>query len=202
MSIDLIIVDDHPIIRAGLVKVMQVSEKFRIVGEFPTGVELLEFLKTSHADIILLDLQMPGADGVTLVPKIKELSQAKIAIFTMHEGEGYFRDALRAGVNGYILKTEELTAIPLRLETIHSGVFYSTNPYKGLREADKLKYKITEKEHQILNMLINGFTAKEIGERIGLSKRTVEYYSRKLKEKFDAENLVDLVNRAKDFYYK
>ncbi|MCX7998801.1 MAG: helix-turn-helix transcriptional regulator [Leptospiraceae bacterium] len=82
------------------------------------------------------------------------------------------------------------------------GEFYATPPFSKNLRSSAFKFRLSEKEHKILNMLMSGLTAKEIGERINLSKRTVEYYSKKLKERFDAENVVELVSRAKDEYYK
>lgn len=200
--IQTIIVDDHPIIRAGLAKILQSSGQFNVLAEFSDGKDFLIKIKDSDFDLAILDLQMPGVDGLTLIPQIKNNTNAKAVIFTMHEGVGYFREAIQAGVDGYILKTEELKSLPLLLERICFGEFYSSFPLNREKLEEKNFFKISEKEHQILTMLINGLTAKEIGERVGLSKRTVEYYSQKLKEKFDAENVVDLVNRAKDHYYK
>lgn len=200
--IKVIIIDDHPIIRAGLKKVLQTSSKFELAGDYSNPVEFLENSNISP-DIVITDLDMPRLDGMSFVPQVKKkYPKAKIVIFTMHEGEGYFKEAVYLGVDGYIVKSEELPRIPQILEKIAKGEFYSTPPFTKNFKSPNFKYRLSEKEHKILNMLLNGLTAKEIGERVNLSKRTIEYYSKKLKEKFDAENVIELVSRAKDTYYR
>lgn len=199
----IVIIDDHPIIRSGLLKVLNQTNKHEIVGEYSNPVEFLENLKSPPPDAIITDLEMPKVDGLKFISEIKQkYPKCKVIVFTMHEGEGYFKEALFLGVDGYIVKSEELVRIPIILDKILKGEFYATPPFTKNLKSSSFKFRLSEKEHKILNMLMSGLTAKEIGERINLSKRTIEYYSKKLKEKFDAENVIELVSRAKDEYYK
>ncbi len=201
--IKVVIIDDHPIIRMGLSKVLQKAQIFELQGAYSNPLEFLEDGKISTPDIIITDLDMPKLDGISFIPEVKKkYPKAKIVVFTMHEGEGFFKEAIYSGVDGYIIKSEELTKIPKILEQIQKGEFYATSPFTKNFKSPAFKYKLSEKEHKILNMLLSGLTAKEIGERINLSKRTVEYYSKKLKEKFEAENVIELVSRVKDKYYR
>ncbi len=198
-----IIVDDHPIIRSGLVRALSKSGMV-ILAEYSNGQDLLKHIKKEKPDFITLDIDLSGGEsGLSLIPKIKEIcNEAKILIFTIHQGEGYFKEARKFGADAYILKSEDLNNLGEILKSVKSGEFYCSPEFANLLKSKKnSQIPISSKEHEVLTMIINGFTAKEIGERMGLSKRTVEYYSRKLKEKFDAENLVELVNRARVIYY-
>ncbi|MCB1178241.1 MAG: response regulator transcription factor, partial [Leptospiraceae bacterium] len=167
------------------------------------GDDLLNKLPTFSPDFIVLDLDMPVESGLKLIPKIKKIKPAtKIIIFTMHEGEGYYREAKKEGANAYILKSDDLNSLPGLLSRIKNGEFvYSEFFKKDTKTKNSKKFQFSQKEHEVLTMIVNGFTAKEIGERMGISKRTVEYYSKRLKDKFDAENIVELVNRAREEYF-
>lgn len=202
-SFKVIIVDDHPIIRSGLVRAFSKAGML-VLAEIANGADLLKALKKEKPDFITLDIDLPGSEsGISLIPKVRELQPtAKILMFTMHQGEGYFKEARKAGADAYILKSEDMNNIVEICKKVKLGEFYCSSQFSPLLKSQKnTQIPISSKEHEVLTMIINGFTAKEIGERMGLSKRTVEYYSRKLKEKFDAENLVDLVNRAREVYY-
>lgn len=202
-SFKVIIVDDHPIIRSGLVRAFSKAGMI-VLAEISNGTDLFKALQKEKPDFITLDIDLSGNEsGISLIPKIKDLHPAaKLLMFTMHQGEGYFKEARKAGADAYILKSENMNNIAEICKKVKQGEFYCSAQFSTLFKSPKnTQIPISSKEHEVLTMIISGFTAKEIGERMGLSKRTVEYYSRKLKEKFDAENLVDLVNRAREVYY-
>jgi DNA-binding NarL/FixJ family response regulator len=201
MEIRVAIADDHPVTFLGIREVLKNNPNFIIVNYSSNGNLLYEFLKKEPTDILIMDIDMPELNGIDFLKKHRsEFPKLKILLYTMHEGEGYFRDALRYGIQGYLIKTDPLEYLNTILQKIMDGEFYYSSVMKNfILPSDK---QISPKESEILDYLVKGFKFIEIGQMMNISPRTVEYYSQKLKERFEAESIVHLVNIVKKDYYK
>jgi len=202
MQYRILIVDDHPVARIGLESVISGNNKFSIVAKLNSTAELLSKLKTEQIDAMIMDIDMPGLSGLEFLKKNRaDFPNIKIILFTVHEGEGYFRDAVASGANGYVLKSDNINLFPEILEKVIKGEFYCSESLSKFAGKNNAKPTLTVKEHEVLSMLVNGLTAPEISDRLGITERTVYYYNNKLKEKFDAENLIELINAARAKYF-
>jgi len=199
--IRLFIVDDHPITYMGIKSLLTNNPKFEISKYMQTSIGLEQAIIEIMPDILIIDITIPGLNGLEFLEKNKEvLPLKKIVIFTMHDGKGFYHKAKRLNIDGYILKSDEFKDFPNILEQINSG---STYVSPSINEYEKDTYKkLSEKEILILDMLSNGMKYIEIAERIGLSPRTVEYHIIKLKDKFNAENNIELVKYYNINYFR
>jgi DNA-binding NarL/FixJ family response regulator len=199
--IRLFIVDDHPITYMGIKSLLTNNSRFEITKYMQTTLGLEEAIIENKPDILIIDITMPGVSGLEFLEKNKEnLPLKKVVIFTMHDGKGFYHKAKRLNIDGYILKSDEFKDFPSILEQIISGNTYIS---PSIKEYEKPTNKeLSEKEISILDMLSNGMKYIEIAERIGLSPRTVEYHIIKLKDKFNAENNIELVKYYNINYFR
>ncbi|MDX1957079.1 MAG: response regulator transcription factor [Leptospiraceae bacterium] len=202
-KLKVVIVDDHPVSRIGLETVLSKSTDFEIVSILQSTSDLEKILTKNKIDFTLLDIDLPGTSGLEFLKKYrKNFPDTKFVLFTVHEGEGYYREAITYGANGYILKSEDIGKLTETLSSIKDGVFYTSNEFKKFQLENDSKPSLTSKEHEVLVMLTSGLTAPEISDRLGITERTVYYYNNRLKEKFDAENLIELINTARVKYFQ
>ncbi len=152
-------------------------------------------------DILIIDISIPGVTGLEFLEKYKEnLPLKKVVIFTMHDGKGFYQKAKKLKIDGYILKSDEFKDFPNILEQINNGNTYIS---PSIKEYEKPTNKnLSEKENSILEMLSNGMKYNEIAERIGLSPRTIEYHVIKLKDRFNAENNIELIKYYSKNYFR
>lgn len=206
MSFKLLIVDDHPVFRAGLKTILMAESDFTIIGEAQSGIEAIEKLETITPDIIVMDISMPGKDGIETTREIKkEKPITKILLLTMHSDEAFLKEGLAAGAQGYVLKravdTELVTAIRMVLNGEH--YIYPTlipHLYKSEGEVahapDTDEAHLSQREAEVLKLIALGYTLKEIGEELFLSPKTVETYKSRIMEKIGATKRSALVKYA------
>lgn len=197
------ILDDHPIVLQGI---LSGFKKYSLLFEPKSFTESEIFLKHAMAnsiDLLLTDLSMPNVDGYEIIKKIKLMQpKLKVAVFTQHDGEGYFKDAYMLGVNGYILKSEEPEFLPEILLRILNGEFFVSRPiYHYLQTVGNTKI-LDSFEHNIIKLLVEGNTIQDISKNLGRSTKVIEYRLRKIKIIFSAKNNVELVYKLKMEYFK
>ena len=199
--IRLFIVDDHPITYMGIKSLLINNPRFEITKYMQSTIELEEAIKEIKPDILIIDITMPGVSGLEFLEKNKEdLPLKKVVIFTMHDGKGFYDKAKRLNIDGYILKSDEFKDFPSILEQINNGYTYIS---PSIKEYEKpTNNELSDKEISILDMLSNGMKYIEIADRIGLSSRTVEYHIIKLKDKFNAENNIELIKYYNTKYFR
>lgn len=203
------IVDDHPIMRDGLIYTFDREADFEVVGQGGTGDEAVHIAEMLLPDLILLDINMPG-DGITAARTISHRCPAvRIIMLTAHDGEQYVVDALRGGASGYVVKGISSEELVKTARAVHGGEAY-VSPALAARllgrrsieaapEASPSKFlDLTAREEQILRFVSEGHSNKEIGDLIGLTERTVKHYMTNILQKLHARNRVEAALIARE----
>ncbi len=193
-SFEIILADDHAVILEGVKAILKSHSRLKVKGDFSNAKSLLEFLSKDKADLILLDIDISGADKLNLLKKIKlRYPQTKVVIFTMHKGMNYFLEAKKLGADSYVLKSDLISFLPTILLKALKGEFYCSDELKQLLTKEYNKEIIKPKELEILSFIAQGMKYADISKQIGKSEKTIEYYVYKLRKKYDVKNNVDLL---------
>lgn len=204
-DIHIVIADDHEIFRDGLKLMLGKYPEIKIAGEAQNGRELVEMVNTLNPDVILTDIKMPVMDGIDAVKKIiSNNKDAAIICLSMFDEDDLILDMIEAGAKGYLLKNSDKTEIIDAITTVYNGnYFYSkTTSHKMIKllaksridpYATRSKPEFSEREIEIMQLICNENSNKEIGEKLFLSSRTVEGHRQRIMEKMDVKNSVGLV---------
>ncbi len=212
--IKIVLADDHTIIRDGLKLMLKdAGPEIRVVGEVSSGEELIKLLTDTEADIVLLDIFMPGMDGLQVARYVSQkFPNLKIIILTVTNNENYIREALQAGVLGYLLKTADQTELIQAIQSVINGKKYVSSQItidllankerKLSATADNTLNKdplLSKRELEVLKLIAQGFTNAEIAEKLFISKRTIEIHRQNMLEKTSTRNTANLISYA---FYK
>lgn len=173
--IKILVVDDHPVVRDGIVSIVECEKDMRVVAQAENGMKAMEAIKKHLPDIVLLDLRMPGIDGLEVIAQIQSLRlPSKVIVLTTFEAEHDVQAALKAGARSYLLKD---IPGPLLLETIrqvHRGET-CISPSIGRKLAENISHpKLSVREMEILKLVADGQSNKEIGNELGITEDTVK----------------------------
>lgn len=209
MAIRILIADDHGVMRAGLRAILEDEPSIEVVGEAASGEEVLHKTEVLLPDIILLDIGMPGMDGIEAARQLKKsASKAKILILSVYEDESLLREAIRAGASGYIVKKAAGEELLDAIRAVSRGYMYVHPSITRLlvsdlsQEADAGKTALetlTPRELEIMGYIIRGFTNRQIAETLFISSRTVEGHRASLFSKLGMKNRVELVEFAEKY---
>jgi DNA-binding NarL/FixJ family response regulator len=205
--IKVFLVDDHKLIRDGIKAHFDDDDRFEIVGEAANGQIALELLKDIQTDIILMDINMDIMDGIECTGKINELyPEVKILALTMLDENQHIKEMLKAGAVGYLLKNSNEQEIKQGIISVIEGQpFYSpkvlhtvmnslsTSITKKKKSRFESNIPLTEREKEVLVLIIKEFSNQEIADKLYISKRTVDAHKRNLLEKTGAKNVAGLV---------
>lgn len=203
--IRILIVDDHPIVRDGLVAILSTQSDFQVVGEAASGAEALQLLEPSHATVILLDLEMPGMDGVEAIGRLKEIQpHIRIVVFTAYDTDERILGALAAGAKGYLLKGAPRAELFNAIRIVHQGgsllqPVVATRLINQLTETSSetsLAETLTTRELEVLELLVKGKQNKEIAADLFITERTVKFHISAILGKLDAGNRTEAVTIA------
>lgn len=187
--------EDHHIVREGLMNCLSLNEEVVVIGEAGDGVETLEKAKELNPDIILLDISMPKLDGMEVLQIIKKRSpDIKVLILTAHYENEYIQAMKDKGADGYLLKNTTLTELNTAITRISIGKKYFFDIDNS--SIDLSRPELTDREIQILRMLANELSTKEIAEKLNLSSRTVDSHRENIKKKLNVTSMVSLVKAA------
>lgn len=198
----ILLVDDHAIVSDGLEAILKLVDGFEIVNKLTSGDFALAYLKQHEVDLVITDYSMPDMDGLTLVKKAKLIKpDIKIIVLSMHDEALMIREMLAAGVDGYVLKKYAQQEIVNAIETVHNGRKYFSNEVnKALLSAllpqEMSENSVTERELEVLKLLAQELTSKQIAEKLFISERTVETHRKNLMRKTGANNAIGLVRYA------
>ncbi|MFH0959425.1 MAG: response regulator transcription factor [Pseudomonadota bacterium] len=206
MSVTLLLADDHPIVRQGLRHLLEGEPEFRIVGEAGDGVEALQLVERLKPNILVLDMMMPGLNGLEVLHQIKNISPTtRTIVLSMHSADAYVIKALKNGAAGYVIKeTGPSELVNAVREVIQGNQFLSAKiserfQASGLRITDTptdTYETLTAREREILQMTVEGQISLEIGDKLMISSRTVEVHRSKLTIKLGIKNQADLIRFA------
>ena len=207
-KIQVLLADDHAVLRAGLALLVNEMDEFLIVGEASTGLNAITLAEEIQPDLILLDLNMPGLSGLEALPIIKEKSpHAKILILTMHDDPEYLRQAIKSGASGYILKKAADTELLSAMRSVMQGEIYvHSSMTKGLladflpdqkHDQDQDSWEtLSSREQQVLRLVALGHTSAEIAGQLNISAKTVDTYRARGMEKINLKTRAALVRFA------
>jgi len=206
-TIRVVIADDHRVFRSALRVLLEKEAGIQVVGEAGSGPEVLEVIKQHNADILILDISMPGMSGLAIVEAIlQEEPEFRILVLTMHDEEHYVRELLASGVRGYILKSSPDTELYRALRIVHQGNIFLdvalmhmvVAPYAGKPEAGASGGLglLSQREQEICRLLARGYSHARVGQELGLSPRTVQSHRANLMKKLGLKARVDLVRFA------
>ncbi len=197
-EIRVVIIDDHTIVRVGMQTLIEKDSRFTVVGEGANLSEGLEIIREKQPDIVLLDFRLPDGDGVIGTKRIKNLfPEMKILILTAHQNRETVMEVLKAGADGYILKSIESKKIMEALEKTYQGEGYLDAAISGAligefqgQECKKLTENITltPREESVLELLCMGKSNKEIAGELNIAEKTVRNYLTKIMEKLNVNN--------------
>jgi len=202
--INILVADDHAIVRDGLKQILAGTGDLVAGGEARTGNEVLQLVREGKWDLLLMDMSMPGRSGIELIKLVKgERPKLPILVLSMHQEHEYAVRAIRAGASGYLNKdsASELLVAAIR-KVVAGGVFVSENAVQLLaretmRSSDAPPHTLlSDREFQVFSMIAQGKTVSEIAEQLSLSVKTVSTHKMRVLEKMQLANQADLVRYA------
>lgn len=206
-NIKILLADDHKIVRDGIKLMLEPQAGIDVVAEAENGKEVLKKLENQMVDLIVMDINMPEMDGITATRSIKEkYPDLKILALTMSNDDLHIRQMIQAGASGYIMKSAGRNELKEAILTIMDGKHYFSDEATQSIMMDLVKGKgkssspdpihITDRELEILELIVKEFTNQEIAEKLYISSRTVDAHRRNLLQKTGARNTAGLVKYA------
>lgn len=211
--IRVLLADDHALVRAGIRALLERLPDVEVVAEASDGNEVLHLIATSHPDIVLMDITMAGLNGLEATTRVvKAFPRVGVIILSMHAAEEYVLQALHAGATGYLLKNAATVELALAVRAVARGDTYLspaiskyviTNYLQRIRDergwsgAASLPYEqLTSRQREVLQLIAEGYTTKDIALRLGISFRTVETHRVQMMERLDIHDIAGLVRYA------
>ncbi len=203
--IKIAITDDHPMVAQGLRAMLSAYHYISVIAMYKNGEDLMAGLRQEQPDVLLLDIQLPGKNGDELAPEIlRQYPGLKILILTNFESGMYAAKMLWIGVQGYLLKNSDEQQLIQAINTVYNGgQFIAPGLRERIDETDARsrqlfaeKTRLTLREKEVLQLIVNGQTDKEIAQMLFLGMNTVRHYRRSLLLKMDAKNTAELISKA------
>ncbi|MBI3045515.1 MAG: response regulator transcription factor [Betaproteobacteria bacterium] len=201
-----ILADDHTLVRAGLRSLMGQMKDVEVVAEAGNGDEVLALLPEHGPDLVLMDITMPGMNGLEATLRLKKDHPGiKVIILSMHASEEYVLQALRAGASGYLLKDAATLELALALKAVSRGETYLSPPIsrqvvesylQRVGQGGEPMSVLTERQREILQLVAEGHSTRDIARTLGLSVKTVETHRAQLMERLDIHDVAGLVRFA------
>ncbi len=208
-KIQIIIADDHSMIRQGIKAVIESQPTWALCGETDNGRTLIELARKLKPDIAVLDISMPGLNGLDTTRILKARSpKTKVLILSMHDSEALAEEVLQAGAKGYLLKSDAAELLPKAIETLAAGQSFlslkiaayvnrqSQESPTTARSGETYRFRLTPRERQIVQLLAEGKSNKETADTLGISTGTVETHRKNILSKLQLHGMADLVRYA------
>ena len=195
--IRILLVDDHPVVRAGLASMLGTQAELQVVGAASNGDEALALVEEHQPDVLLLDLRMPGMSGVETLLALRAANKsARVIILTNYETDEDIYRAVQAGAQGYLLKNTTLREMVDAIRLVHAGKRYIPRPIASRLAERMVRTDLTARELEILKMLAKGPTNKQIGRVLGISDNTVRNHVLKIIEKLEVSDRTEAATTA------
>ncbi|NJB36508.1 response regulator transcription factor [Croceivirga sp. JEA036] len=212
-TIEIVLADDHALVRDGIRALLEEEQDLDVVAEVSNGLEALDMVAQKAPDLLIIDIRMPQMGGIEAVEKLnlqKDL-KTKCIILSMHDSEEYILKSVKAGASGYLLKDTDKAEFIKAIHTVQNGgkyfsgdisnvlvnnLFANSNEVAETSE-DEIPFDLTKKELKVLELILEGYTNKEISEKLQNSKRTIETHRFNLMKKMEVKNLFDLTKKAR-----
>jgi len=202
MAIKILLVDDHKLILEGISQYLENDDRYQIIGTATSGIEAMEELEKQTPDLALVDIRMPHMDGIELTKEItSKYEDIKIIALTMMNDNLHIKKMMNAGASGYVLKNCSQAELKKAIETVSAGdTYYSPEVTETVmtalmkkRSKTAVNMPLTEREKEVLTLIVNEHSNQEIADKLFISLRTVDAHKRNLLEKTGAKNVAGLV---------
>lgn len=202
--IRIFVADDHPVVRQGLKRIIEDAPGMTVVGEASSGQQLLQLLRREPCDLVLLDISMPGSNGLEVLKQMRaERWKVAVLILSIHNEEQYAVRALRAGASGYLSKASAPDELVGAIRTVSAGRKYVTSSlaeklaaYFDMDVEKPLHESLSDREFQILCMIAEGKKAKDIASELHLSPKTVSTYRTRILDKMKMQANAEVIRYA------
>mgnify|MGYP001034168780 CR=1 FL=1 len=204
-SIRVVIADDHTLVRAGFRAYLRQLPGVEVVGEAENGRETLRLVERSQPDVVLMDISMPGMNGLEAVTRlVSDFPELRVIILSMHTEKKYVRWALRAGASGYLSKDSGTAELELALQAVASGQTYLSptvsnhvvEDYREQQDEVSPLEQLTPRQREVLQLIAEGHTTRNIARILGVSVKTIESHRLNLMDRLDIHNVADLTRYA------
>jgi len=210
MSISIVIVDDHPVIRHGLENILAKHDDFLIIGQADNGNSALEVITAVHPDVVILDITMEGIDGINLISHIKKASSGtKIIIYTTHDNTNYICRALQAGALGYVLKSEKIAEVSLAIYSVQAHKLHLSSSLPpsilgeliaGNHSSQRSSATLTPREYEIASLIAQGQDPNQVANTLFISPKTVRVHRTKIMHKLSCKNIHELLLQLRQHF--
>jgi len=199
--IRILVVDDHPVVREGIVATLEDDPEFTVVGAAGSAEDALPVVRSQRPDVILLDLELPGMDGIQAIPQLTAAHpEARIVILTAYDTDERVLGAIRSGAKGYLLKGAGLEEIARAIRAVHGGGSYLEPRIAGKVFAEvsapRRSTALTRREREVLKLVADGRSNKQIARALKITERTVKFHITTILNKLGAENRAQAVALA------
>jgi len=190
MAIRVILADDHPLTREGLRSYLEHESDIQLVGEAADGIAAWDLIERELPDVALLDIRMPGEDGLSLARKVRERKlPVAVLMLTTYDAQQYVLAALRAGAKGYVLKTATPDDLIQAIRTVASGgVYLDREVSSSVKAVDFMPESLSPREQEVLLLAGRGLSSKEVASQLIISERTVQTHLASIYDKLGARN--------------
>jgi len=206
MALRILLADDHSMVRAGLRALLEELPGIEVVGEVADGPEALRLIGELKPDVVFLDISMPGLNGLEVAARVaRDHSHTRVIILSMHADDEYVRRALHAGAAGYLLKTSDRSELELAVRAVARGDSWLTPPVSrrvvalalGNPPAETQPLEVlTPRQREVLQLIAEGFSNKQIAQKLSVGVKTVESHRTELMERLDIHGIAGLVRYA------
>ncbi len=200
-TIKTLIVDDHQLFRNGIVSLLSKNDAIEVVGEASNAEQLMELLETNKIHVVLIDISMPGLNGLEAIAAARDkFPEVRFIVLTMHAEGQYVVKAVRSGAFGYLIKNADESELIHAIREVANGKKYFNSEISqlmiGNMALEESHKKLSDREQEILTLVSEGKTTKEIAEEIFVSARTVETHRVNMMKKLNVQNSAELIKKA------
>lgn len=205
----IVVVEDHPIVRRGIVQLINIEDDICCVGEAETSIDAKELIKKEKPDLVLVDLSLKGGSGLELIKDLKRInSKMLIIVVSLHDENVYAERVMRAGAKGYIMKSEATESILIAIrKVLQGGLYLSSNMQtkmlnkivSGVNSLIPEVDRLSDREFEVFELIGKGISTRKIAEELFLSIKTIDTYKSHLKTKLNIKGSTELIQFATEW---